>query len=411
MEENFSHELTPGCYPPSDSDEESFVVLEKSSLDSNGKHFEEIINEMDKLTPIPADEIDDTLDLTSNLLARSQVTEADSHNCSRMSASTSTITRLSSSDFQNEEFYEKVVTLINENTKLKDMIDQNNIAMRTQFDTLAKWQAEVVKVQEEQKKTFSDMKDYIKMLQNENQILRSSHKEIPPKVSNGDSEENSFKIKFYQLQEELKQKQAELLKLQKSYENVCAELKSKTALIADQSVKLNKMAELESNLAKAEDLIKTYRSSNEHVDVLSLQLSSAQQKLLQKLQQITVLENKLAESNALFQSANEQIKAFEEDFHTERRIKDQLIVEKNELAEKMQDLLSRNENLLTKIEQYQNVQVPEVASTSSTASSTNADTRNESFMNQTNYTCPCCYTSFRGYNQLDQHMQTCGTPI
>nr|CAD7200310.1 unnamed protein product [Timema douglasi] len=75
-------------------------------------------------------------------------------------------------DLSPEEIQNKLRELLCENVELKDTLNQNNMAMRQQFQTLVKWQEEVLKVHQNHKEKFAETRDLINKLRNENEELK-----------------------------------------------------------------------------------------------------------------------------------------------------------------------------------------------------------------------------------------------
>lgn len=70
------------------------------------------------------------------------------------------------------EVHQKLTELLQENTKLKETLKQNNLAMKQQFNTLAIWQEEIMKVHQNHKKKFAQTRELINYLKKENVELK-----------------------------------------------------------------------------------------------------------------------------------------------------------------------------------------------------------------------------------------------
>lgn len=70
------------------------------------------------------------------------------------------------------EVHKKLSELLQENEKLKETLKQNNIAMKQQFNTLASWQEEIMKVHQNHKKKFVETRELINYLKKENTELK-----------------------------------------------------------------------------------------------------------------------------------------------------------------------------------------------------------------------------------------------
>lgn len=73
----------------------------------------------------------------------------------------------------HEEIESKVAELLQENVKLKEMLAQNNRSMKGQFNKLMSWQEELMKVHENHKRKFSETRNMIRLLQEENMELKT----------------------------------------------------------------------------------------------------------------------------------------------------------------------------------------------------------------------------------------------
>lgn len=70
------------------------------------------------------------------------------------------------------ELHQKLSELLQENVKLKETLKQNNIAMKQQFNNIATWQEEIMKVHQNHKKKFSETRELINYLKKENTELK-----------------------------------------------------------------------------------------------------------------------------------------------------------------------------------------------------------------------------------------------
>ena len=74
--------------------------------------------------------------------------------------------------WDSTEVHKKLNELLQENTKLKETLKQNNIAMKQQFNTLSDWQEEIMKVHQNHKKKFAETRELINYLKKENTDLK-----------------------------------------------------------------------------------------------------------------------------------------------------------------------------------------------------------------------------------------------
>lgn len=70
------------------------------------------------------------------------------------------------------EVHKKLNELLQENTKLKETLKQNNIAMKQQFNVLATWQEEIMRLHQNHKKKFGETRELINYLKKENTELK-----------------------------------------------------------------------------------------------------------------------------------------------------------------------------------------------------------------------------------------------
>ncbi|XP_076167338.1 uncharacterized protein LOC143146698 isoform X2 [Ptiloglossa arizonensis] len=70
------------------------------------------------------------------------------------------------------EVQPKLNELLQENEKLKETLKQNNVAIKRQFNTLANWQEEIMKVHQNHKKKFTETTELINYLKKENTELK-----------------------------------------------------------------------------------------------------------------------------------------------------------------------------------------------------------------------------------------------
>lgn len=128
-------ELTKSETSLDDSDTLSFVILGKKSLDS--------------------------------IQASSLATYSDIQQKCMSIDYNSIISSLNSSEIQ-----EKLTELLQENVKLKETLKQNTVAMKQQFNTLVTWQEEVMNVHKHHKQKFTETRQLINILKQENAELK-----------------------------------------------------------------------------------------------------------------------------------------------------------------------------------------------------------------------------------------------
>ncbi|KAL6429398.1 hypothetical protein ACFW04_008226 [Cataglyphis niger] len=72
-----------------------------------------------------------------------------------------------------DEMQKKLTDVLQENVKLKETLRQNTLSMKEQFNTLAMWQEEVMKVHETHKKKFAETRELVTHLKKENAELKT----------------------------------------------------------------------------------------------------------------------------------------------------------------------------------------------------------------------------------------------
>ncbi|XP_050456704.1 putative autophagy-related protein 11 isoform X2 [Cataglyphis hispanica] len=72
-----------------------------------------------------------------------------------------------------DEMQKKLTDVLQENVKLKETLKQNTLSMKEQFNTLAMWQEEVMKVHETHKKKFAETRELVTHLKKENAELKT----------------------------------------------------------------------------------------------------------------------------------------------------------------------------------------------------------------------------------------------
>ncbi|XP_033331300.2 uncharacterized protein LOC117223225 [Megalopta genalis] len=90
--------------------------------------------------------------------------------------------------WNSNEVHDKLNELIRENEKLKETLKQNNMAMKQQFNSVASWQEEIMKIHQNHKKKFAETRELMECLKKENAELKS-------KITGGnDSLESAYEM-------------------------------------------------------------------------------------------------------------------------------------------------------------------------------------------------------------------------
>ncbi|XP_076357414.1 optineurin-like isoform X2 [Tachypleus tridentatus] len=100
-----------------------------------------------------------------------------------------------SSDLSYQEIQEKLKELLKENIELKEVLQQNNKSMKTQFQTLMNWQQQINLVHNDHQKKFEESKFLIEELRVQNCELTDKLLELENKLaSHNDCEEIKLKV-------------------------------------------------------------------------------------------------------------------------------------------------------------------------------------------------------------------------
>lgn len=97
----------------------------------------------------------------------------------------------------SQDIQVKLDQLLKENYQLKETLNQNNLAMKTQFETLVMWQQEVFKTHQSHKQKFSETRDLVLKLRAENTSLKKQLEEGILKSQSG-AKSNSDNIDLEQ---------------------------------------------------------------------------------------------------------------------------------------------------------------------------------------------------------------------
>ncbi|CAH0394268.1 unnamed protein product [Bemisia tabaci] len=83
-----------------------------------------------------------------------------------------------------EEIEKRLNELLKENLELKEKLNQNNVEMKHQFNTLIMWRDEVLTVHNNHKKKFEETKDLIFKLTSENKELKENLERLKTEIEN-----------------------------------------------------------------------------------------------------------------------------------------------------------------------------------------------------------------------------------
>lgn len=147
------------------SEDESFVVLERSIMPESGiiqstssnMHRSDSQSSKDFCLSVP-----NSFPKMPNLNQSNLITSC--------AMNTSTLT--TNSELSANEIESKLSAVLQENMYLKEVLNQNNFAIKEQFDKLVKWQEEVMQVHSSHQEKFDETKQFIANLRLENANLK-----------------------------------------------------------------------------------------------------------------------------------------------------------------------------------------------------------------------------------------------
>ncbi|XP_029035689.2 centromere-associated protein E-like [Osmia bicornis bicornis] len=189
--------------------------------------------------------------------------------------------------WDSTEVHKKLNELLQENTKLKETLKQNNIAMKQQFNTLSDWQEEIMKVHQNHKKKFAETRELINYLKKENTDLKMKLTSEQP----NNTEMGYDLLNINSMQNSIKEKQNSIPQ---------NELEEKVLLLTD---------ELDNSKLKCEKLSSDVGKLVSISNLMSSQLMQAtstiqEQRLNIKKLEVEALMSKSIDSNYFNQSIN-----------------------------------------------------------------------------------------------------------
>ncbi|XP_020721792.1 NF-kappa-B essential modulator isoform X2 [Bombus terrestris] len=152
------------------------------------------------------------------------------------------------------EVHKKLNEVLQENTKLKETLKQNNIAMKQQFNTLVTWQEDIMRIHQNHKKKFAETRELINYLKKENTDLKmrlsselTSHSEMGYEFLDANDKQDTAR-----------EEKASILENQLS-EQICRELDS----ILNENINKEKILK---ESGTSESIEKTAESETENAD-------------------------------------------------------------------------------------------------------------------------------------------------
>ncbi|CAK9827432.1 NF-kappa-B essential modulator [Anthophora retusa] len=370
--------------------------------------------------------------------------------------------------WDSTEVHHKLNELLQENTKLKETLKRNNIAMKQQFNTLAIWQEEIMKVYQNHKKKFAETRELINYLKKENTELKmrlsselTGHTQMGHEILDACDKQNNVKENktsnleeglsksaLYELERILNESieenakketvtsksfhtvanseeqnadkrsfEEERMALNKERENLEAEKKSlddqrknieveyknlndAKDLLQQQKIGLE---EEKSSLDQQSQLYETHykdaleKERNEFelkFNELVMELGILHESVDKKAQHIQKLEAELAQHKENIDILETQLKLYEEDFNQERKLKENLLQEKNALDMDLQKQIDFNKQLQAEFRRRHIsvdgicLEPPEIST----------------------LVCPLCHSTFNSMNNLVTHIDLCLGP-
>ncbi|XP_015435226.1 PREDICTED: centrosome-associated protein CEP250-like [Dufourea novaeangliae] len=179
--------------------------------------------------------------------------------------------------WNSNEVHQKLNELLQENGKLKETLKQNNVAMRQQFNTLASWQEEMMKVHHNHKKKFTETRELMNYLKKENtdlkmklsvggNIIESGYEALNANEINSSVEENGSSLTATDLQEKVSSLTEQLSNSKQKCEKLSSDvdklhsisilmssqLKQATSTIQEQRLNIKKL-EVQAAMSKSYD--------------------------------------------------------------------------------------------------------------------------------------------------------------
>ncbi|XP_065168474.1 NF-kappa-B essential modulator-like isoform X3 [Atheta coriaria] len=198
-----AHQLAKECYPPTDSDDESFEVLETDSNIGDIRKDDEDFSQDVKSQLLPSEGIDNALDMANDAML-SAMTLQSLPQMPQLSMNQSFISTTSSvGSIESkllEELQDKVKNLKEENGILRNMMAQQSLVTKSHSDILTSWKEDVCRVQEARNQKYEKMKVFVDQLRKENKQLKemlasapnSANASVPPQ--NTESQETIQKL-------------------------------------------------------------------------------------------------------------------------------------------------------------------------------------------------------------------------
>ena len=310
------------------------------------------------------------------------------------------------------EIEQKLNELLQENAKLKETLKQNNIAMKQQFNTLASWQDQILNVHQNHKKKFLETRNFINYLKKENTELKiqlSTEQPNDTKIeyealsTSAKNEEGTpgpvteLREKLSSLTNELSSSEMNCEKLSSEVQKLLcisnlmiSELQQATSTIQEQTLSINQL-KVQAGTSKSDD------SSN----------CAECEKCLKKDEQIGYLKESIRHEQELhaenIQLLRMQLNLYEEDFGQERKMKESLLEEKEKLNNDLQKQIGFNQQLQEQISGLTSEYLvtgfarPEAEGTLQDLEPPLIST----------FLCPKCDRSFRSFQSLEQHVDSC----
>ncbi|OAD55531.1 hypothetical protein WN48_04633 [Eufriesea mexicana] len=264
--------------------------------------------------------------------------------------------------------------LLQENTKLKETLKQNNIAMKQQFNTLVAWQEEIMRIHQDRKKKFAETRELINYLRKQNTELKmkisskpTSHsrkeymmlimKELQPILDESNKEDtllqepSTFESteNFIEVEEEntnsKRLSEEERIAVDKERENLEEEKKLYESRKNELEIEYKNLNEAKETLQLEVKNLQEEKASVEaekdelqtKCNALISELGIIHESIRKKELQIKNLVRELMEYKEEIRLSQVQIGIYEEDFKQLKTVKELLVEEQTELNSTIQE--------------------------------------------------------------------------
>ncbi|KAF5275368.1 hypothetical protein FQA39_LY06825 [Lamprigera yunnana] len=397
---------------PESDDEESFVVLSHSfSPECTGDFKSELVDAIETTTlqdslVLAASALEQLNSSTPSFPSMPKANHNEMLSIPQPDVSVNS-TILHSNELSPDEIQQKVDFLVEENLKLKEILHQNNLAMKKQFDTLVLWQEDVMAVHKSHKEKFAETKNYIEkikvgkeelkrvielkeaeiaeitkkldkissetvkknavLLKSSTENLAAFELECAKKKITGLEEQlckeklrtaeevqekQNLMTKLSDKEQELMESRASNVKISMSFDKLKKERESLEAVLLDEIKSLKDQlvnASKENN--ESEYLQEQLMAAQMHITKLELLRNEDKDVINNSAEKLQIVENEVKEVTAYTDVLKVQLDLYKTDFEAEQTAKQDIKMEKEKIVDDLQNLQKRNEQLLKELEQ------------------------------------------------------------